>query len=227
MEISTDGRPILRFSMFEKWWQNPQTAMERYFPQEPTISATTKWMDAGSRIAAGLEERPLPWWLSDIPPADISEHRIIEEFDGILVRGTLDKFMISDNTVIDNKSLKRMMTAKEEKLLGEKLIYSLEDFNQLKNKFAEKDAVKYKTQLMFYQVLVEKKYGSVNPTAYIEVIPMFEDCSGLIRRTGEKSYMVPVPITNKERDELKTKIISTAKDISLLYQSYLEGNIKL
>ena len=227
MKTHTDGRPILRFSLFQSWWQNKQEAMKRYFPEEPAEGATTKWMHAGSRIAAGLEERPLPWWLADVPPADISEHRIIEDFEVAWIRGTLDKFMYEGNTVIDNKSLKRKMTPKEERELKLKLVYTLEDFNRLKNKFDKKDALKYKPQLMFYQVLVEKKYGSVNPISYIEVIPMIEDLNGLIRRTGEPAYQVPVPVTDEERDEMKKKIISTAKDIQVCWEAYKRGDIRL
>ena len=226
MEMSEDGRPIFRFSLFQAFWQNRQTAIEKFFREEQS-RASTKWMEAGSRIAAGLEERPLPWWLADVPPADISEHRIIEDFEGMLVRGTLDKFMHDGNTVIDNKSLKRQTTAKEQKELDAKLFHKLEDFALLKNRFTEKDAIKYKQQLMFYQVLVEKKYGSVNPISYIEVIPVFEDMNGLIRRTGELAYMVPVPVTDTERADMKAKIISTAKDIGVCWEAYKRGDIKI
>lgn len=213
--------------MMEKWWQNKQTAIEKYFPEDKENNYGTKWMEAGSRIAAGLEERPLPWWLADITPADISEYRIIEDFEGTLVRGTLDKFMWDKHTVIDNKSLKRMMTPKEEKELAPKLTYTLDDFANLKNKFDEKDAQKYKTQLMFYQVLVEKKHGTVNPISYIEVIPVIEDLNGLIRRTGEPAHLVPVPVTDTEREAMKAKIISTAKDINICYSAYMKGDIIL
>lgn len=226
MQLHEDGRPVFRFSIFQKWWQNPQKAMEQYFPEElPKLG--TKWMDAGSMIAEALEERPLPWWLSDITPADISEYRIIEDFEGNLVRGTLDKFMHDGNTVIDNKSLKRKMTAKEAREMEGKLFYTLEDFSSLKNKFDEKDAKKYKEQLLFYQVLVEKRHGSVNPISYIEVIPVIEDINGLIRRTGEDAYSVPVPITNNERKEMREKIISTAKDINTCWNAFQSGHIKL
>lgn len=227
MQLHDDGTIIIRFSMMQQWWSNKQSAMKRYFPEEPAHGATTKWMEAGSRIAAGLEERPLPWWLVDIEPADLSEHRIIEKFEGIWVRGTLDKFMTDMNTVIDNKSLKRAMTPKESKELASKLFYTVDDFDNLKNKFGIKDALKYKVQLMFYQVLVEQKYGSVNPRAFIEVIPMFEDCNGLIRRTGEPAYMVPVPVSDAERAEMKAKIISTAKDIQVCFEAYQKGHIIL
>jgi hypothetical protein len=227
MQLHEDGSIIIRFSMFQAWWSNKQKAMERYFPEEPAHGASTKWMEAGSRIAAALEERPLPWWLSDVPPADISEYRIIEQFEGVWVRGTLDKFMTGMNTVIDNKSLKRKMTPKEEKELANKMLYTLDDFNNLKNKFDQKEAIKYKTQLMFYQVLVEKRCQTVNPIAYIEVIPMFEDSNGLIRRTGELAYLVPVPVSDAERAEMKAKIISTAKDIKLCFEAYQKGYIKL
>jgi len=227
MQLHEDGTIIIRFSMMQSWWSNKQKAMERYFPEEPAHGASTKWMEAGSRIAAALEERPLPWWLADVPPADISEHRIIEKFEGVWVRGTLDKFMTDNNTVIDNKSLKRKMTPKEEKGLKNKILYTLDDFDNLKNKFDQKDALKYKEQLVFYQVLVEHKYGKVNPLAFIEVIPMFEDCNGLIRRTGEPAYLVPVPVSDAERAEMKAKIISTAKDITLCWEAYQRGDIKL
>jgi hypothetical protein len=221
-----NNQPVFRFSIFQKWWQNPQLAIEQYFPEElPKIK--TKWMDAGSNIAEGLEERPLPWWLADIQPADISEYRIIEDFDGYLIRGSLDKFMYEGNTVIDNKALKRKMTMKEEKEMKAKFIYTLEDFSKLKNKFDEKDAKKYKEQLVFYQVLVEKRHGSVNPISYIEVIPMLEDFNGFIRRTGEPAYLVPVPVTDKERAEMKEKIINTAKDITVCWEAYKRKDIKI
>lgn len=219
----------MRFSLFQAWEQNKQTAMERYFPdvQSERSYSTTKWMAAGSMIAAGLEERPLPWWLSDIPPADISEYRIIEEFDGLRIRGTLDKFMKATNTVVDNKSLKRKMTAKEQKTINDKHVYTLEDFTSLKNKFDEKDAKKYKAQLVFYQVLVEKRYGSVDPMGHIEVIPVFEDYNGFIRRTGEPAEMVPVFVSDQERAEMKEKMVAAAKDIATVYAAYQRGDIKL
>lgn len=135
--------------------------------------------------------------------------------------------MHEGNTVIDNKSLKRKMTPKEEKSLNTQLIYTLNNFNNLKGKFDEKDALKYKPQLVFYQVLVEKRHGSVNPISYIEVIPMFEDSNGLIRRTGEKAYMVPVPVTQQERDEMKAKIVATAKEITTVWQAFRMGDIKI
>lgn len=227
MELHEDGRPVLRFSMFEKWWQNKQAAMERYFVEEPEGFGATKWMAFGTQVAEGLEERPLPWWLADVPPADISEYRIIEDIEGSLIRGTLDKFMKDKNTVVDNKSLKRKMTKKEEGIINEKLFYTLDDFAGLKNQFDEKDAVKYKKQLVFYQVLVEHRHGSVDPTAYIESIPVLEDRNGLIRRTGEPPLTVPVPITDQERAEMKTKIIETAKDIVTCWEAYQRGDIKL
>lgn len=227
MELHTDGRPILRFSMIEKWWQNKQKAMERYFVEEPGGFGATKWMDFGTQVAEGLEERPLPWWLADIPEADISEYRIIEDFEHMLIRGTLDKFMKDKNTVIDNKSLKRQMTPKEEKHIDSLHIHTLDDFANLKNKFDEKDAVKYKKQLVFYQVLVEHRHGHVDPTAYIEVIPVIEDINGIIRRTGEPAYMVPVPITDQERADMKEKIISTAKDIVVCFEAFKRGDIRL
>ena len=219
----------VRFSLFQAWLQNKQTAMQKYFPKFELERAyvSTKWMSAGSMIAAGLEERPLPYWLSDIDPADISEYRIIEEFEGLRIRGTLDKFQEDKNTVVDNKSLKRKMTIKEQKNIDSKYIYTLEDFTSLKNKFNEKDAVKYKQQLVFYQVLVEQRHGFVDPKAYIEVIPVFEDLNGFIRRTGEPAYMVPVEITKEERVEMKKLMVDTAREISQVYDSYKKGYIKL
>lgn len=229
MNTLPDEDNSMRFSLFQAWLQNKQTAMQKYFPAGSGESShgATKWMDAGSRIAAGLEERPLPVWLADVTPADISEYRIIEEFDGLRIRGTLDKFFNNKHTVVDNKSLKRMVTAKEEKTLRSKLLFSLDDFTSLSSKFGVKDAVKYKAQLVYYQVLVEQRHGHVDPTAYIEVIPVWEDSSGLIRRTGEAPDLVPLHITDDERSEMRTKMIATAKEISIVYQAYLRGDIKL
>ena len=219
----------MRFSLFQAWLQNKQTAMHKYFPEleSDRTHITTKWMEAGSRVASGLEQRPLPDWLSDITPADISEYRIIEEMEGMRIRGTLDKYYEKDNTVIDNKSLKRPMTAKEEAHLKTKLLFTLNDFTTLKNKFGVKEAIKYKQQLTYYQVLVEQKHGKVNPTSYIEVIYMYEDMNGLIRRTGEPVEMIPVIVNDTERAAMKQLMITTAKDISTVYQAYLRGDIKL
>jgi len=219
----------MRFSLFQAWCQNKQTAMEKYFPEVESEKTriTTKWMEAGSHVAECLEERPLPWWLSDMTPADISEYRIIEEFDGFRIRGTLDKFQEDKNTVIDNKTLKRKMTAKEEKEMNEKVTYTLEDFTSLKSMFDEKDAKKHKKQLAFYQVLVQERHGHVDPEAYIEVIPVIQDINGLIRRTGEPAHMVLVEITDKDRAEMKQLMIDTVKDVSICYQAYLKGDIKL
>jgi hypothetical protein len=228
MEDKTLPDGSMRFSLFEAWVSNKQKAMERYFlPEDQRRNFSTAWMGMGSHVAESLELRPIPWWLSDIKPADISEYRIIDDFDGYMIRGTLDKFMHEGNTVIDNKSLKRKMTPKEEKEMNLKCLFTLEDFAGLKNKFDEKDAKKYKKQLVFYQVLVENRHFFVNPTSYIEVIPVFKDIHGIIRRTGEPAEMVPVEITAQERAEMKKLMISTASDISIAYKAYLAGNIKL
>lgn len=178
-------------------------------------------------VARALEERPIPSYVSDVQPADISEYRIVEDMGGYLVRGTIDKFITAKNTVIDNKTLKRKMTKKEEESLSNKMLYTLDDFLSLQNKFDEKDAKKYKTQLTFYQVLVAQRHGHVDETAYIEIIPVIEDCSGVIRRTGESAYMVPVPVTDAERNDMRTKIISTAKDIVTCWTAYHAGHIKI
>jgi hypothetical protein len=218
----------MRYSLFSAWLQNKQKAMERYFvPEDQRVNFSTKWMAFGSHVAESLELRPLPWWLSDIEPADISEYRIIENIEGFEIRGTLDKFMEDKNTVIDNKSLKRKMTAKEEREMKLRYSFTLEDFTSLKNVFDEKDANKYKKQLVFYQVLVEHRHGHVDPISYIEVIPVIEDRHGMVRRTGEGPVNIAIEVTDQERAEMKKLMVDTAREVSIAYQGYLNGHITL
>lgn len=229
MEIANQlDEGIIRYSLFNKWLQNKQEAMKQYFPADADNShMVNKWMAMGSMVAAALEERPLPWWLSDIEPADISEYRIIEDLDGVKMRGTLDKFMHRDNTIVDNKSLKRKMTGKEEERLKSQLFFTLPDFTSLKNNFEEKDVINYKQQLTFYQVLVAKRHGSVNPVSEIEIIPVMEDSNGLIRRTGEPAVHIPITVTQAERDAMLAQMIKVGKEILICFSAYKKGDIKL
>lgn len=218
---------IIRYSLFSKWRQNKNEAMKQYFGDEETgqFRFSTKWMTAGSAIAAALEERPLPWWLADITPADISEYRIIEDLDGVKMRGTLDKFFY-DGTIVDNKSLKRKMTAKEESMLLQKHRFNIDDFTSLKNNFVEKDVISYKEQLCFYQVLVQQRHGNLNETSYIEIIPVFEDLNGLIRRTGEKPVVIPIIISQSERDAMRAEMIRVGNEIMMVYAAYKRGEVR-
>ena len=225
MDKLSDG--VIRYSLFSKWLQNKETAIKQYFPETEDGHIVTDWMTFGSMGAAGLEQRPLPWWLADITPADISEYRIIEEFDGVKMRGTLDKFFENTNTIVDNKCLKRKMTAKEEERITQMHRHTLEDFTSLKNNFELKDVTKYKEQLTFYQVLVEKRYGSVNPISDIEIIPVFKDLNGLIRRTGEPAVNFSIQISQLERDAMKELMIKTGKEIIMVYEAYKRGDITI
>lgn len=219
---------IIRYSLFSKWRQNKQEAMKRYFPDDESqrSNISTKWMAAGTMIAEALEQRPLPWWLSDIVPADISEYRIIEDLEGVKMRGTLDKFFEGTKTIVDNKSLKRKMTRKEEDTLLKKSIFLLSDFTSLKNNFVVKDVINYKEQLCFYQVLVQQRHGSVDPTSWIEIIPVFEDLNGLIRRTGEGPIQIPIIITQTERDAMRAEMIRVGKEIIAVYEGYKRGEVR-
>lgn len=201
MELHEDGRPILRFSMFEAWWENKQKAMERYFPAEPQ-NITTCWMSFGSQVAEALATRPIPEWVAHLamPQYDISEYRIIEDIEGYLVRGTLDRYSTEQHKILDDKCAKTMWSA-----------------NKVQNH----------VQLDFYSVLVEYRHKWVDNESHIHCIPIDMDDSGIIRFTGEPSVLLPHITTQAMRDELREKIISTAKDITTVWQAYKAGHITL
>ncbi len=202
MEIHEDGRPILRFSMFQNWWQNPQAAMERYFPDEPYGFTSNAWMRFGSQVAAALEERPLPEWVAHLykPEYDIQEYRIIEDIDGFWLRGTLDRYSTKLHKILDDKCAKKMWS---------------------------KNKAQNHIQLDFYSVLVEHRYGWVDDESHIHCIPIDMDENGIVRFTGEPSVMLPHITTQEVRDKLKAKMVATAKDIVTCWESYKKGYIKI
>jgi len=201
MEISEDGRPIMRFSMFEHWWKDKQKAMERYFPEEPA-NVTNVWMEFGSRSAAALEERPLPAWVAHLhlPQYDLQEYRIIEDIEGYLIRGTLDRYSTKLHKILDDKCAKVMWTAK--KAQGH-------------------------VQLDFYSVLVEHRHKWVDNESHIHCIPIDMDENGVVRFTGAPTVLLPHITTQAMRDELKAKIIKTAAEIITCWNAYQRGDIKI
>lgn len=201
MQLHTDGRPILRFSMFEKWWTNKQEAMQRYFPTEPEQFSNI-WMEFGSKVASALEEKPLPDWVAHlaIPEYDIQEYRIIEDIEGFLVRGTLDRYSTKLHKILDDKCTKTIWS---------------------------KNKAQSHIQLDFYSVLVEHRHGWVDNESHIHCIPIDKDENDIIRFTGEKPVLLPHITTQAMRNELKAKIISTAKDINICWEAFRRGDIKL
>lgn len=210
MQLHEDGRPIFRFSLFEAFWSNPQKAMERYFPDD-VEGATTKYMAFGSMAADGLCERPVPWWLEGVKHYDVNEHRIIADMDGYLVRGTLDSYDYEQHKFLDNKCCK---------------VERLKNGNWSAHIWTQNKVNKHK-QLVFYSVLVQETTGKVDDECHISVIPTYEDENGLVRRTGEPSIEVPRIITQQERDEMRAKIVSTARDITRMYEEYKKGYLKI
>ncbi len=201
MELHETGRPILRFSMFEAWWKNKQSAMVRYFPAEPK-SVTTCWMEFGSMVARALEVRPIPEWVAHLamPQYDIQEYRIIEDMEGYLVRGTLDRYSTDLQKILDDKCTKTVWSANK----------------------AQKHM-----QLDFYSVLVQERHKEIDDESHIHCIPIDMDDNGIIRFTGEKPVLLPHVTTQATRDELRAKIISTAKDIVTCWDAYQAGHIIL
>lgn len=187
--------------MFEKWWQNRQAAMERYFPQEPE-NVTSAWMDFGSRVAEALEQKPLPKWVEHLalPDYDIQEYRIIEDIEGFLVRGTLDRFSTKLHKILDDKCAKTKWSANK----------------------AQKHV-----QLDFYSVLVEHRHGWVDDESHIHCIPIDMNENGIVQFTGEPAVLLPHITTQAMRDELKEKIINTSKEIITCHEAYQRGDIKL
>lgn len=201
MEIHTDGRPVLRFSMFEAWWKNKQSAMERYFPSEPH-NVTTIWMEFGSTVARALEERPIPKWVAHLamPEYDIQEYRIIEDMEGYLIRGTLDRYSTELHKILDDKCTKTVWSANK----------------------AQKHV-----QLDFYSVLVQHRHEWVDDLSHIHCIPIDMDDNGIVRLSGEAPVLLPHTTTQAMRDELREKIISTAKDIVTCWDAYQAGHITI
>lgn len=210
MQIHEDGRPILRFSLFEKWWQNPQQAMQDYFPEDKE-GISTKYMAFGSMVADGLCERPIPWWLEGVKHYDINEHRIITDMDGFLIRGTLDSFDTKRFKYLDNKCCK---------------VKRLKNGNWSAHSWTENKVKKHK-QLVFYSVLVQEKYGQVDEECHISVIPIYEDINGLVRRTGDASIEIPRIITQTERNEMREKIVATAGKITKMFEEYKKGYLTI
>lgn len=185
--------------MFENWWKDKQRAMERYFPEEAP-NLTNVWMEFGSKSAKALEDKE-PWVEHlQMPQYDIQEYRIIEDIEGFWVRGTLDRYSTELHKILDDKCTKTVWSANK----------------------AQKHI-----QLDFYSVLVEHRHGWVDDESHIHCIPIDMDDSGIVRFTGAIPVLLPHTTTQQVRDELKAKIISTAKDITVCYEAYQRGDIRL
>mgnify|MGYP003672322695 FL=1 len=210
----------MRYSLFEAWLSNKQKAMERYFlPPEQRVNFTNKWMAFGSHVADSLEQRPIPWWLAKIkvfdaidkkdPDKKLKEHRlvydeneyrIIHEIGGFMMRGTLDTYDHELHKFADHKSVKATWT--------------------------QGKTNKHK-QLVFYSVLVEEKHDWVDEECHIFCIPVINDENDIVRLTGDNATAIARVITAQERVEMKQLMIDTATDISVCYEAYLRGDIKL
>ena len=208
MEIHEDGTPILRYSLYEAWWASPNTAMERYFPKEvPRL--TNRFMEFGSKVANALEERPVPDWVADVPCYKINEHRIITNIEGFWVRGTIDSFCPHELKFLDNKAA---------------FVKPLKKGGYGAHSWTE-DKVKKHKQLDFYSTLIQYEYSWVDDTAHISVVPYFEDKWETMRRVPglnlyDPKYFIPRIITQKERNEMMEKIITTSKDIIRNYEMW-------
>lgn len=187
--------------MFEAWWKNKQKAIERYFPSEPT-DISNDWMRFGSNVANALEQRPIPEWVAHLamPEYDIQEYRIVEDMDGYLVRGTLDRYSHGLHKILDDKCTKTIWS---------------------------KNKAQNHMQLDFYSVLVEQRHNWVDDESHIHCIPIDMDENGIIRFTGDTPVLLPHVTTQEMRDELRAKIISTAKDITTAWTAYQAGHIKI
>lgn len=187
--------------MFDHWWRNKQTAMERYFPEEP-VNITNAWMEFGSMVANALEQKPLPEWVAhlDMPEYDIQEYRIIEDIEGFWIRGTLDRYSTELHKILDDKCAKTKWSANK----------------------AQKHV-----QLDFYSVLVEHRHEWVEDESHIHCIPIDMNDNGIVQFTGEPAVLLPHVTTQAMRDELKAKIISTSKEIVTCWEAYQRGDIKI
>lgn len=187
--------------MFEAFWTDKQGAMERYFPSEPA-EVTNAWMQFGSMSAKALEERPLPAWVAHLamPKYDIQEYRIIEDIEGFMVRGTLDRYSTELHKILDDKCTKTIWS---------------------------KNKAQGHVQLDFYSVLVEHRHGWVDDESHIHCIPIDMDENGIVRFTGAPTVLLPHITTQAMRDEMKAKIIATAKEIITCFDAYQRGDIKI
>ena len=176
--------------------------MERYFIEEPE-NVTSAWMDFGARVADALDKKE-PWVSHlDLPEYDQSEYRVIETFPEVpemLIRGTLDRYSTELHKIIDDKCCKHRKSAA---------------------------GSQYQEQLLFYQVLIEQKHGWVDNESNIHWIPVDMDDNGIVRFTGEPAELIPYLATPEMRQEMREKIISTAKDINVCWEAFKRGDIKL
>lgn len=187
MELHTDGRPIMRFSLYDAWRKSKHDAIQRYFPKEQK-SISTPWMSFGSRVAEALTERPIPEWVAHLamPEYDEQEYRIIEDMEGYLVRGTLDRYSTSLHRILDDKCSNTMW---------------------------KKSKAQKHMQLDFYSVLVKERFGEIDNISYIHCIPIDMDDNGFIRFTGETPILLPHETTHYMRTQLREKILETAEEI--------------
>lgn len=215
IKCMTNEHPLpdgnMRYSLFEAWLSNKQTAMQRYFkPEEEREHFENKWMLYGSLVARTLEQRPLPDWINiacktkegvDVPLVyDVNEYRIIHEIDGYMIRGSIDTYSHNLHKFADHKAVKAKWS---------------------------QNKVNAHKQLAYYSVLIEQANEWVDDECHIICIPVDCDENDIVRLTGEPALAIPRVVTKDERDAMKQLMVDTARDISIVYQSYLNGYITL
>jgi len=210
MDLHDDGRPILRFSLFEAWWSNPQKAMERYFPDDAE-NFTNAYMAFGSLVADELCLRPVPEWLRGVTYYTENEYRLITDVGGYMVRGTIDSYDSVRHKFLDNKCVK---------------VERLKNGNWSAHSWTQNKVNKHE-QLVFYSFLIQHVHGQIDEECHINAIPYYVDANGLCRRTDYISYDIPRIVTQAERDEMKAKIIKTAAEITRMYAEYKAGYLKI
>ena len=140
-----------------------------------------------------------------------NEYRLITDVDGYMVRGTIDSYDHARHKFLDNKCVK---------------VERLKNGNWSAHSWTPKRVASHE-QLVFYSFLIQHVHGEVKDECHINAVPYYVDENGLCRRTEHVSYDVPRIVTQTERDAMKEKIVTTARDITRMWGEYQQGLIKL
>lgn len=202
--MHTLPKPYLSYSQFRLWKDNKDAYRRRYYFNEPSWDTPETLF--GRQIAKKLEQGDTV--LSTVPRYDTPEHKIELEVGGIPLLGYLDSFHSTEHKILEYKTGHHSKDGK-----------------------APWDRVKVQKheQLDFYSLLVEEKYGHVDPLTmlvWLETVKKQKTVEFEGHILTGKDYTIELTgrvecfkrkVFSYERKNIKKEIISVAQEIAADY----------
>lgn len=206
-------KPYISYSAYKLWKTSRASYRARYYDPLNSVTFSTAETRFGKAFAEMMENRHTD--LAHVPSYEITEHEITvswPELGGINVFGKLDSFDQARLKFLDHKTSHKSKTGKAP---------------------WSKSIVHRHEQLPFYSMLIQEKYGKVDPVCHIvwletKVSNPVIRYEGYEFEQGKQVNLIGRPrkfrryITQKERNEMKESIVKVVKEISRDYKKYLK-----